>query len=446
MLFGFLALFLMVFVLVACGDDNDTTDAEETPAPETTETNEPADTGGDTVRIVIPLGPTAEQYQMALDNGGDYGIFDRTFRNNLMDRFAELGHEVEIVDWGWAEALDQQQRSMIAAGNHPDMVIGEVFMPTYANEDILEPLPQDIVDMVNPSFLINNPAGEPVAVAVRSSVFMLFYNYDLLAEAGFDTPPTTWEEWQTMSDAITAAGNGEFFGGGVPAFPHAGGALRATPFFRQMGTDFLVDGELAVESEGVMATLEFIREMSSNFPLGISTLDDEGPMWNAFEEDQTIAFAVNGTWQVGGLERNGVNWGVAPLPIPAGGQEGNTLVGAVYAAVPRGAANQEASFEAIRVALSYDVSSMLLREGGPSPRQDIIDNEELWMGQPGLEQATIAVSSGEVSGLASFPTNDGQVWEVINQQIISRVVIDTNTPISTIVADAAAQIRSLMGE
>ncbi|HPU16197.1 MAG TPA: extracellular solute-binding protein, partial [Polymorphobacter sp.] len=135
---------------------------------------------------------------------------------------------------------DQKQRAAITAGDPPSVVAGETFMPTYANSGILEPLPQDIVDAVNPSFLIKDKNGVPMAVAHKASIFMLFYNKKLLADAGLDPEAEikTWEDWQNAARTVTEKGNGEVWGGGIPTFPHFGGSLRATPFFRQKGTDF----------------------------------------------------------------------------------------------------------------------------------------------------------------------------------------------------------------
>jgi len=448
-------LLLTAIFLAACddnGDDNgdngdNDTNGEETDAEEDNDADADANDAGGDITLTVPyLGLTDEQIELAESLGEmdtPYNRFMYGLRREAETAMAAQGADVEFVDWGWAESLDAQQRSLIAAGDAPDIVVGEIFMPTYAAEDILQPLPQDIVDSVNPSFLVFNDAGEPVAVAARASVFSLFYNRDLLEAAGFDSAPTTWEEFQTMSEAITEAGDGEFFGGGVPSFPHAGGALRATPFFRQMGTDFVINGELQLESQELIDTLYFIREMNRNLPLGLGNAASEDPMWNAFEVEQNIAFVVNGTWQAGGAERNDMNWGVAPLPIPEGGVEGNCLVAALYMAVPRDAAHPELSFEIIRIALQDSLSSIWLDDSVPSPRQDILDDTARWSDNETLAVAIEAVSTGELSGLATFPANDTQIWEIINNQVLARTTM-TEDPIATIVSEAAAQIESLL--
>ena len=431
---------VMVLAFTACGNGNGGADAGD----DANGGDEAPAAAGDA--IVIPvLGGTAEAIEAARELGDlddPYWQFRYNARNAIIE--ALYPTPVEFVDWGWAETLDQQQRSLIAAGDIPDLVAGEIFMPTYANEGILYPLPQDIVDLVNPSFLIHDPDGVPVAVAHRATAFMLFYNRDLLEAAGFDSAPATWDEFREMSAAITEVGAGEFWGGGIPSFPHAGGALRATPFFRQLGTDFFQDGDVQLDDPRLMEVLEFIREMDAFLPPGLGNQADEGPLWDAFEQDQNIAFVINGTWQAGGAERNGINWGVAPLPLPAGGVVGNCLVAAVYMGVPRGASNPEVSFEVIRISLQEDLQKIWLEDTMPSPLNSIIENRSLWEHNPTLATAIESVAGGEITGLASFPTNDAQIWEIINNQVLARATIDKETPIEQIVEEALAQIRPLL--
>lgn len=354
-------------------------------------------------------------------------------------------YDVDYADWGWAEQLDQKQRTLLTSGDAPSLVAGETFMPTYANEGILSPLPQDIVDSVNPSFLIYDKDNKPVAVAYKASIFMLFYNKDLLQKAGLDpeTPPKTWAEWQKASEAVTKAGSGQFYGGGVPSFPHIGGALRATPFFRQLATDFAKDGKPNLMDENVKTALEFIRTMNANFPQGLGNNTNEEPMWNAFEKDQNIAFVVNGSWEAFNATRHDVNWGVAPLPLPEGGEVGNCMVGAVYLAVPKAAKNQDACFNLIRKALDPDNLIHYIHETTPPALKSIIEDPAVYEGNETLSVAMKALQDATYTGLVSFPKNDSQIWEIINQQVLSRVTM-TNDPIDTICAEAQAKIEALL--
>jgi len=417
--------------------------AAPAPAPAAA-ADDDADDDGDLIQMSIHLLGITDDQIAAHVAAGDLDDPSPTYYRLMREGIEAIpGIQVTFEDWGWAETLDTRQRTMIAAGDIPHIVGGEIFMPAYANEGILYPLPPDIVDMVVDSFLIRDLNGIPVAVAGAASVFVLIYNRDLLEAAGFDRAPTTWDEWQDMSDRITAVGNGDFWGGGVPSFPHAGGALRATPFFRQLGTDFFHNGQLQLDNPDLHRALQFIRDMDRNLPPGLGNLTDEGPMWNAFEVDQVLAFAVNGLWGVAAAERNGMNWGVAPLPMPAGGVEGNCLVGATFYGVPRNAPHPDISFEMIRIMLSEEVQIHNFGRGRATPLRSLQARRYLFEDDVAMAVAMDAVASGDFSTLASFPRNDAQIWELINTQVLARTTM-TDTPIEEITSDAQRQIDLLL--
>lgn len=447
-----IVLVLMLLLSLAACDGADTPSDEGTPsgdngASTSDQKDKTDDAGGEKIKLSgTQLGynddqiAAAEAKEEGLTPHDEYYI---AVRKTIEEEYPN--YEVEYLDWGWAETLDQKQRAAITAGDPPSVVAGETFMPTYANSGILEPLPQDIVDAVNPSFLIKDKNGVPMAVAHKASIFMLFYNKKLLADAGLDPEAEikTWEDWQNAARTVTEKGNGEVWGGGIPTFPHFGGSLRATPFFRQKGTDFGGGSEINLTDPKVIETLEFIREMNAYFPAGLGNNADEGPLWEAFEKTQNIAFAVNGSWQAAGAERNNMDWGVAPLPLPEGGQIGNCMVGAVYVGVPKDAKNKEDAFNLIRAQLKEENLKIWLEETVCVPLKSIIDNESLYADNPTLKVAMEAFREGTYTGLTTFDKNDAQIWEIINTKVLARVTM-TNDPIDQICAEAQKEIEGLL--
>lgn len=435
----------MVLSMTACGAGKG--DADSAVAENGTSEESDGDTGK--VKLVVPkVGYSDDQIKAAQEVEKEKGKMSIEARASikLMESVKETYPEYDVSweDWGWAEALDQKQRSNLTAGTQVDILVGETFMPTYANEGVLEPLPQDIIDMVNPSFLLRGIDGKAYGVIDKTSVFMLFYNKDLMEKAGLDPekPPKTWEEFQSMSEQITKAGNGEFWGGGIPTFPHAGGALRATPFFRQNGTDFSVDGKSNLSDAALQETLEFIRTMNKNFPEGLGNNVSEDPLWSAFQQDQTIAFAINGGWQAVPCIDNNMNWGVAPLPTKDG-TEGNCLVGSVIMGVSSKSKHKEEAFNIIRLALQEDRMKIWLEDSQVVPLNSIIDDEANYADNEVLMTSMDAVKNATFSGLSTFIKNDSQVWEIVDQKVLARTTM-TEDAIATICSDANSEIEPLL--
>ena len=409
------------------------------------------------IKLVIPtIGYTAEKIKAeekrVAEESKELGKeipFSVEYRVStmLMERVKEEYPEYDVSweDWGWAESLDQKQRSSITAGTQVDILTGETFMPTYANEGVLEPLPQDIIDMCVPSMLLYGADGKAYGFADKSSVFMLFWNKDLAAKADLDpdVAPKTWDEFAEMSGKITAAGNGEFYGGGIPSFPHAGGALRATPFFRMNGTDFGKDGQSNLSDPALHEVLQYIRDMDANFPKGLANATDEGPLWDAFEKKGQLGYVINGTWQAIGCNTREMNWGVAPLPTKDGKTAGNCLVGSVFVGVSAKSQHKEEAFNILRLLLEEERQKTWTEVQVVVPSKKVMANKDLFAGNPTMEAAVAAVTESTTTGLAAFAKNDSQVWSIIDQQVLARTTM-TQDDIATICADADKQIQPLL--
>ncbi|MBW4079882.1 extracellular solute-binding protein [Paenibacillus sp. S150] len=355
-------------------------------------------------------------------------ISDLNYLTRLAVEEQYTNYDITWNNWGWAEQLDQKQRAAFVGGNVPDVVHGETFMPSYASEDLLEPLPQDIIDMVNPNFLIKNEAGEPVAVSPKGNVFLLFYNKDLLSGAGLDPDSIkldTWAQWQAAADQITASGGGKIFGGGIPSHPHNGGAFRVYPFLDSLGGSWGGGDTVTLDTPEMLKTMEFVREMDKNFPQGVGNGTDEAALYRMFETDKTLAFVVNGSWQASGAATNKINYGVAQLPAAEeGGKQGNVLVGFDYYAVPKVSKNKEAAFNIIRTLLSKDIAVKFATLGvNPVANKEALADPEVLDSNPILKTAIEAMTAGEIKSLPVFKTNDAQIWDIINTKIIAQTTM-----------------------
>lgn len=359
------------------------------------------------------------------------------------------GYKVNYQNWGWAEDLDSKQRAAMLSGNVPDIIRGETFIPAYAAEGILEPLPEDIVKLVNPNYLIKDKDGKPVAVASEGTLFLLFYNKDILSKAGID-PETvkldTWDDWKAASDKITAAGKGKFYGGGVPSHPHFGGSLRFTSIARSVGQDFGGGDKVTINTPENIKALEYLREMDKNLPKGVGNNPDEGPICcKMFEQDKSLAFVINGSWAANGAIANGVNLGVAPLPVGPNGKVSNTRVGFVYSAVPKKSKNKEAAFNILRTVLSKDLQSELGSKYGVAISNQEVQNDaaNVFKDKPVMQAIMKQLQGSIFDPLPVFNKNNAQVWEIINAKVIARTTI-TKDPIEKIVQEGQAEADKLL--
>ena len=119
-------------------------------------------------------------------------------------------------------ALDQlelSRRLLKQAGSGPDVLNIDVIWPGVLEPDLID-LRHDLADEINslePQLLQGYTAeGKLVAIPYTVQVGVLQYRSDLLREYGYQHPPRTWDELETMAARIQsgerAKGNKDFWG------------------------------------------------------------------------------------------------------------------------------------------------------------------------------------------------------------------------------------------
>jgi multiple sugar transport system substrate-binding protein len=181
----------------------------------------------------------------------------------------------------------------------------------------------------------------------------LFYNVDMLAEAGI-TPPTTWEELKAAAAALT---RGERYGVAFSAVADYEGAWQFLPFMWSNGGD-----ETNIASPEVADALQQWVDLVNSGSASRSVLN-----WRQADvKDQfaagNAAMMVNGPWQFPSLDEvEGLDYAVAPIPVP---QAGDTLVaplgGETWTIPQTGDADRQAKAAEIVACLNTDENQTAL--------------------------------------------------------------------------------------
>lgn len=168
------------------------------------------------------------------------------------------------------------------------------------------------------------------------STLVLFYRTDMLAEAGYDSPPATWDELVEVAQAITkdTDGDGETDVWGLGLF---GGwwSFEFYPWFWGAGAEMLEeeDGKLvpAFNSPEGVAALQFWLDLIYKYkviPEGAVnyTEDDYKPLFAA----KKMAMFTSGPWTVASMKENTAiegKWAVAPIPA---GKRSASVIGGMH--------------------------------------------------------------------------------------------------------------------
>ncbi|WP_232848034.1 ABC transporter substrate-binding protein [Occultella kanbiaonis] len=291
------------------------------------------------------------------DDGGDGGQEVTFWGNWTGEQATQIETQVEafnasqddyVVTYQPQEEVEAKLLTAIAGGGVPDVVLWDRFATSvYASKGALMSL-EDLIasDSVDTSMFYEAALNEltydgtvygiPLTVDNRS----LFYNADLLTEAGLE-PPTNWAELADAAEALTVREGG--------TLARSGFALSDVGLFSmwlgqaggQMVSD---DGQAAFNTPEGLAVLEEWDDLMNNrgvYDLGFAEGTD------GFAEG-TVAMAYNGPWTLATYDAiEDLNYGIVAAPAGPNGDQASGL-GGFGMIIPEGAPNVEGAWEFIK--------------------------------------------------------------------------------------------------
>ncbi|WP_035815094.1 extracellular solute-binding protein [Jiangella gansuensis] len=226
---------------------------------------------------------------------------------------------LEVQSW---DNINDVIRTKVQAGQAPDILNIDAFSG-FAKDDLLYPA-EDVVsaetlDDFQESFVENASLdGTVYGLPMIASARALFYNQDVLTQAGITEPPATWDDLLAAATAVTDLGTG-VYGYGMPLGSEE--AQAETSIWTFGGGGSWSDGDtITVDTPENLAALEFMKTM---IDAGATQPDpgatDRTPMLDVFVQGQ-IAMAVGLPPTIGQIEERNpeLNYGIAPVPTQDG--------------------------------------------------------------------------------------------------------------------------------
>ncbi|MEV7866347.1 ABC transporter substrate-binding protein [Streptomyces sp. NPDC088124] len=193
--------------------------------------------------------------------------------------------------------------------------------------------------------------GKVYGLAPAVNTVALFYNKDMLSEAGVAVP-TTWDELKTAAAELTRPGR---YGMAVDANATFEGSWQFLPFLWSNGGH-----EKQLDTPQAAQALRLWVDLVKNGSMSKSVLT-----WNQSDlHDQFLAgrtaMMINGPWRIPALNQaEDLHWGVARVPVPRAGQTPVTPLGGEVWTVPQNASKSRQD-KAARVLACLNNSSNML--------------------------------------------------------------------------------------
>lgn len=238
----------------------------------------------------------------------------------IIDAFHEQNPDIQVTASPSAEGYGQTLQTRIAGGQTPDVfqIVAENRNEILSNDLALSLTGEDFLGSVDPAFLdLYTVDGETYAITFTAWMGGLIYNRDLLAQAGYDEFPTTWDEFVEMGEALAAEGT-------IPlleeqAIPSGSLTALLGSYHAAQGLD---TGEYGIDGKPQGTTFAeswepALREWQRAVDAGVLTEDslslDAQQIKAAFLSGQTAVYR-SGNWDLADLRASGVDFGVAPFP------------------------------------------------------------------------------------------------------------------------------------
>jgi multiple sugar transport system substrate-binding protein len=262
------------------------------------------------------------------------------------------GVDIVYQQIAYADYLQTVLTSRIG-GQAPDIYhLYNIWGPQMVDNNVLAPPPADLEAWIRDNYIASTVETVTIndqvwGVPTEVSNYMLVYNKQLLAAAGFDAPPRTWDELVEMAAAITerdAAGNittaGYAYGPSTATIVHPFLimlASRGVDLFTEdfTGTNLTSPEAVAVLQDQVRLFEEGITDRSVevwDFPSGSVAM-----MFKASWYEQTLRQTFEDAFED--------TVGVAPLPL---GDDWRSLQYAFFLGVDANSPNQQAAWDFIR--------------------------------------------------------------------------------------------------
>jgi len=240
-----------------------------------------------------------------------------------------LGVTIEQQSVPAAQVMTKALR-MASSKSLPDIVQFDASeMPTFADAGGLvdlrtlglttEDVPEGIVGF-------GSYKGTYYGAARSVNTLALFYNKDVLDEAGVQVP-TTWDELRETAKKLT---QGKRYGLALSAGGAEDGVFQFTPFMWSNSGD-----ETDLDSPQVVGALDYWKALLQDGSLSKSTVN-----WTQADvNDQFMAgnaaMMINGPWQVETLNtKKSLHWEIAQIPVPETGAESVGPLGGAVLTVP----------------------------------------------------------------------------------------------------------------
>ncbi len=237
--------------------------------------------------------------------------------------------------------------------NAPDVVfLDNPAVPEAASSGLLVPLDEVGIDTSDADANLAGPGtvdGQTYGIPIGANTLGLYYNEDVLQEAGVD--PASITDWASLDAALAAATAAGHQGITFAGLPGEEGTFQFLPWFWGAGADLADPGS----SEAVAAGQLLSDWIGKGYAPKSAITDNQSASWDLFLTGD-YAFGENGSWFAQAAADQ--DFPIAMVPIPA--QDGGAApvpTGGEFGVVPLHKDNSDGHYAAAKAVVDCLLSA-----------------------------------------------------------------------------------------
>ena len=318
------------------------------------------------------------------------------FKEYLADWMARTGATVNVEVYPWDE-YEEKYMTGVGGGTGPD--VGYMYnemLYNYIDSGAILPIDEYFTDEEKANYIYWNNGkvmGQQYLLPyVVGAPRILYANMDLLAEAGIDAVPTTWEELVTAAKAVNEK-TGKI-GFDMPWGGYFGDLNEIFfPFLWQAGGELVDDeGSLFPDFDAALKAAEFVYSLKADGIISEYCVSrDSAAVAQDFRDGNVAMYIASSTGATKNTEA-GINWGFVPYTTNV---RGGTFVANDSLVLMSAAKNKEAAISLMKELTSPTVMEAFHEQCYKMPP---ISTSEKYLDNPAFE-SMYQEASGEFHAL-----------------------------------------------
>ncbi|MGH3332617.1 MAG: extracellular solute-binding protein [Nocardioidaceae bacterium] len=289
-----------------------------------------------------------------------------------------------------------------------------------------------------------SPDGQYYQIPWKSNPVMIFYNKDIMKQAGVDpeNPPlSTYDEFLETSHKVVDSGAADAAIWPAPTSEFFQSWFDFYPLFaaESGGQQLVEDSEATFDSDAGKSVADFWSTMYSE---GLSP--KEAYNGDAFGEGKS-AMSIVGPWAIA-VYGDAVNWGAAPVPTSSGTspEETYTFSDAKNIGLYSACENQGTAWEVLKFATSEEQDGKLLETTGQMPLREDLQSTYPDYFEENPEYETFADQASRTVEVPNVP-NSIEIWQTFRDEYSSAVIFGKTTADDAL-STAADKATELAGQ